>query len=55
MESILNGDSNEAKTAAKTHMEFVNESLSVMDKEKERHNRFLQHTSVLSKPQKKYI
>ncbi|MDP6973700.1 MAG: FCD domain-containing protein [Gammaproteobacteria bacterium] len=52
MESILNGDSNEAKTAAKKHMEFVNESLSVMDKEKERHSRFLHHTSVLSKPQK---
>ncbi len=50
LESILNGDSNEAKMAAKKHMEFVNESLSNMDKEKERHDRFLHHTSVLSSP-----
>ena len=48
LESILNGDSNEARMAAKKHMEFVNESLSNMDKEKERHDRFLHHTSVLS-------
>jgi len=50
LESILNGDSNEARMAAKKHMEFVNESLSNMDKEKERHDRFLHHTSVLSSP-----
>jgi DNA-binding FadR family transcriptional regulator len=50
LESILNGDSNEAKMAAKKHMEFVNKSLSNMDKEKERHDRFLHHTSVLSSP-----
>ena len=48
LDSILNGDSEGAKLAAKTHMEFVNKSLSAMDKDKERQERFLHHSSVLS-------
>jgi len=53
LNSIIDGNSKEARSAAKKHMEFVNESLSNMDKEKERHNRFLHHTSVLSDPKSK--
>ena len=48
LDNILNGDSEGAKLAAKTHMEFVNKSLSAMDKDKERQERFLHHSSVLS-------
>ena len=48
LDNILNGDSEGAKSAAKTHMEFVNKSLSAMDKDKERQERFLHHSSVLS-------
>ena len=48
LDSIFKGDSEGAKSAAKTHMEFVNKSLSAMDKDKERQERFLHHSSVLS-------
>jgi len=48
LDSIIKGDSDAAKLAAKTHMIFVNKSLSAMDKEKERQERFLHHSSVLS-------
>ena len=48
LDSIFNSDSEGAKVAAKTHMEFVNKSLSAMDKENERQERFLHHTSVLT-------
>ena len=48
MDSINIGDSEAAKSAAKTHMTFVNKSLSAMDKDKERQERFLHHSSVLS-------
>jgi DNA-binding FadR family transcriptional regulator len=50
LECILSGDGEGAKTAAKKHMQFVSGSLTDMDKEKERHDRFLHHTSVLSSP-----
>ena len=48
LDSINIGDSEAAKSAAKTHMTFVNKSLSAMDKDKERQERFLHHSSVLS-------
>ena len=48
LDSIFKGDSEAAKSAAKTHMEFVNKSLTEMDKNKERQERFLHHSSVLS-------
>ncbi len=48
LDSIIKGDSEAAKLAAKTHMTFVNKSLSAMDKDKERQERFLHHSSVLS-------
>ena len=48
LDSIIKGDSETAKLAAKTHMEFVNKSLSEMNKDKERQERFLHHSSVLS-------
>jgi len=49
LDSIIKGDSETAKLAAKTHMEFVNKSLTEMNKDKERQERFLHHSSVLSK------
>jgi len=48
LDSIIKGDSETAKLAAKTHMEFVNKSLTEMNKDKERQERFLHHSSVLS-------
>ena len=48
LDSIIKGDSETAKLAAKTHMEFVNKSISEMTKNKERQERFLHHSSVLS-------
>ena len=48
LDCILSGDSKGAKKAAKKHMQFVNKSLSEIDKENERHKRFLHHSSVLS-------
>ena len=48
LDCILSGDSKGAKKAAKKHMQFVNKSISEMDKKYERHKRFLHHSSVLS-------
>jgi len=48
LDCIIKGDSETAGLAAKSHMEFVNKSISEMTKNKERQERFLHHTSVLS-------
>ncbi len=48
LDSIVKGDSETARLSAKTHMEFVNKSISEMTKNKERQERFLHHSSVLS-------
>ncbi len=48
LDMIMEGDPEGAKLAAKSHMEFVNSSLAKMDKEKQRHERYMSHSSVLS-------
>jgi len=48
LDMIMDGNPEGAKLAAKSHMEFVNASLTNMDKEKQRHERYMSHSSVLS-------
>jgi len=48
LDMIIKGDAEGARKAAENHMEFVNTSLTNMEKERKRHERYLSHSSVLS-------
>jgi len=48
LDMIIKGDAEGARKAAENHMEFVNTTLTNMEKERKRHERYLSHSSVLS-------